>query len=98
LGFWPPPPNPQSPIPNPQSPFIIYSFKYLNKKKIKIKYKKYKINKINNLKYIKTFKRFIKMSKLSKTEIADLDKWIEQLKQCQPLEECQVKILCEKVK
>ena len=37
------------------------------------------------------------MSKLSKTEIADFDKWIEQLKQCQPLEECQVKILCEKV-
>ena len=37
------------------------------------------------------------MSKLSKSEIADLDKWIEQLKQCQPLEECQVKILCEKV-
>ena len=34
---------------------------------------------------------------LSKTEINDLDKWIEQLKQCQPLEECQVKILCEKV-
>ena len=38
------------------------------------------------------------MPKLSKTEIADLDKWIEQLKDCQPLEECQVKILCEKVK
>ena len=38
------------------------------------------------------------MSKLSKTEISDLDKWIEQLKECQPLEECQVKILCEKVK
>ena len=37
------------------------------------------------------------MSKLSKTEISDLDKWIEQLKECQPLEECQVKILCEKV-
>ena len=37
------------------------------------------------------------MSKLSKSEIADLDKWIEQLKECQPLEECQVKILCEKV-
>jgi glutamate synthase domain-containing protein 2 len=37
------------------------------------------------------------MSKISKTEIADLDKWIEQLKECQPLEECQVKILCEKV-
>ena len=37
------------------------------------------------------------MSKLSKAEIADLDKWIEQLKDCQPLEECQVKILCEKV-
>ena len=37
------------------------------------------------------------MSKLSKTDIADLDKWIEQLKNCQPLEECQVKILCEKV-
>ena len=38
------------------------------------------------------------MSKLSKTEISDLDKWIEQLKECQPLEECQVKVLCEKVK
>jgi hypothetical protein len=37
------------------------------------------------------------MSKLSKSEISDLDKWIEQLKDCQPLEECQVKILCEKV-
>jgi hypothetical protein len=37
------------------------------------------------------------MSKLSKSEIADLDKWIEQLKECQPLEECQVKTLCEKV-
>ena len=37
------------------------------------------------------------MSKLSKAEIADFDKWIEVLKQCQPLEECQVKILCEKV-
>ena len=37
------------------------------------------------------------MSKLSRTEISDLDKWIEQLKECQPLEECQVKILCEKV-
>ena len=37
------------------------------------------------------------MSKLSRTEITDLDKWIEQLKNCQPLEECQVKMLCEKV-
>ena len=37
------------------------------------------------------------MSQLSKSEIEDLDKWIEQLKECQPLEECQVKILCEKV-
>ena len=37
------------------------------------------------------------MSKLSKGEIADLDKWIEQLKKCQPLEECQVKTLCDKV-
>ena len=37
------------------------------------------------------------MSKLTKSEINDLDKWIEQLKECQPLEECQVKILCEKV-
>ena len=37
------------------------------------------------------------MSKLSKAEIADLDKWIEQLKECKPLEECQVKVLCEKV-
>ena len=37
------------------------------------------------------------MSKLTKNEISDLDKWIEQLKECKPLEECQVKILCEKV-
>jgi len=37
------------------------------------------------------------MSKLSKNEISDLNKWIEQLKECKPLEECQVKILCEKV-
>ena len=37
------------------------------------------------------------MSKLSKTEVSEFDKWIEQLKGCQPLEECQVKILCEKV-
>ena len=37
------------------------------------------------------------MSKLSKTDIADFDKWIEQLKNCQQLEECKVKILCEKV-
>jgi hypothetical protein len=37
------------------------------------------------------------MSKLSKAEIADLDKFIEQLKQCKTLEECQVKVLCEKV-
>ena len=37
------------------------------------------------------------MSKLSKSEISDLDKWISQLKDCQPLEECQVKTLCEKV-
>lgn len=27
----------------------------------------------------------------------DLDGWIEQLKQCKPLEEGQVKLLCEKV-
>jgi hypothetical protein len=37
------------------------------------------------------------MSKLSKTDISDFDKWIEQLKNCQPLEESQVKVLCEKV-
>ena len=37
------------------------------------------------------------MSKLSRGEIADLDKWIEQLKKCKPLEECQVKTLCQKV-
>jgi serine/threonine-protein phosphatase 4 catalytic subunit len=37
------------------------------------------------------------MSKLSKTEISDFDRWIEQLKECQPLEESQVKVLCEKV-
>ena len=37
------------------------------------------------------------MSKLSKSEISDLDKWIEQLRECQPLEESQVKTLCEKV-
>ena len=33
----------------------------------------------------------------SKREISDLDIWIEQLKFCQPLEEIQVKNLCEKV-
>ncbi len=48
---------------------------------------------LNNIKKI----NLLKMSKLSKSEISDLDKWIEQLKECQPLEECQVKILCEKV-
>ena len=37
------------------------------------------------------------MSKMSKAEIADFDKWIEHLKECKPLEECQVKVLCEKV-
>ena len=37
------------------------------------------------------------MSKLSKGEVSDLDKWIAQLKDCQPLEECQIKALCEKV-
>ena len=37
------------------------------------------------------------MLRLPKGEIADLDKWIEQLKECQRLEECQVKTLCEKV-
>ena len=37
------------------------------------------------------------MSNLSKSEISDLDKWIEQLKQCHPIEESQVKTLCEKV-
>ena len=36
--------------------------------------------------------------KLTNSEIANLDKWIEQLKQCKPLEEGQVKQLCEKVK
>ena len=54
-------------------------------------------NKDNKKKENKTFKRFINMSKLSRGEIVDLDKWIEQLKNCQPLEECQVKTLCEKV-
>ena len=38
------------------------------------------------------------MKKLSKTEISDFDRWIEQLKECKPLEECQVKVLCEKAK
>ena len=38
------------------------------------------------------------MKKLSKNEVSDFDKWIEQLKECKPLEECQVKILCEKAK
>ena len=37
------------------------------------------------------------MSKLSKAEISDFDKWFSQLKDFQPLEECQVKTLCEKV-
>lgn len=35
--------------------------------------------------------------KLSNSEISNLDKWIEQLKSCKPLEEMQVKQLCEKV-
>ncbi len=29
---------------------------------------------------------------------ANLDNWIDQLRQCKPLEEIQVKLLCEKVK
>lgn len=33
----------------------------------------------------------------SNEEMANLDKNIEQLKQCKPLKECQVKLLCEKV-
>ena len=48
---------------------------------------------LNNIKKI----NLLKMSKLSKSEISDLDKWIEQLRECQPLEESQVKTLCEKV-
>ena len=51
-------------------------------------YNNYKNNNYINL---------LKMSKLSKTEISDFDRWIEQLKECQPLEESQVKVLCEKV-
>ena len=38
------------------------------------------------------------MEILSKKEISDLDIYIEQLKFCLPLEECQIKNLCEKVK
>ena len=38
------------------------------------------------------------MLKLSRKEIFDLDIWIEMLKICYPLNECQVKNLCEKVK
>ena len=38
------------------------------------------------------------MEILSKKEISDLDIYIEQLKLCLPLEECQIKNLCEKVK
>lgn len=38
------------------------------------------------------------MSKfLNKREMNDLDIWIEQLKLCEPLEERQIKLLCEKV-
>jgi hypothetical protein len=37
------------------------------------------------------------MSKLSKREAIDIDLWIEQLKNCQPLEENHLKFLCEKV-
>ena len=37
------------------------------------------------------------MEILSKKEISDLDIYIEQLKLCLPLEECQIKNLCEKV-
>ena len=50
-----------------------------------------------NLNKNKIFIDINNMSKLSKGEIADLDKWIEQLKNCEPLEECQVKTLCDKV-
>ena len=38
------------------------------------------------------------MDILSKREISNLDIWIEQLKCCLPLEESNVKYLCEKVK
>ena len=34
---------------------------------------------------------------VSGPEIADLDEWISQLKQCHPLKESQVKSLCAKV-
>ena len=37
------------------------------------------------------------MKSQQKIEIFDLDIWIEQLKNCYLLDECQVKILCEKV-
>ena len=37
------------------------------------------------------------MEKTSKRELLDLDLLIEQLKYCLPLEEIQVKNLCEKV-
>ena len=50
-----------------------------------------------NLNKNKIFIDINNMSKLSKGEISDLDKWIEQLKNCEPLEECQVKTLCDKV-
>lgn len=45
-------------------------------------------------KYIISF-YLIKMT--SNEEMANLDKNIEQLKQCKPLKECQVKSLCDKV-
>lgn len=35
--------------------------------------------------------------KLSSVDITNIDKWIEQLKGCRPLEESQVKTLCDKV-
>lgn len=35
--------------------------------------------------------------KLSLSENTEVDKWIERLKECHPLEECQAKQLCEKV-
>jgi hypothetical protein len=37
------------------------------------------------------------MSKKPICDINNLDQWIEQLRNCHPLEECQVKALCEKV-
>jgi hypothetical protein len=35
---------------------------------------------------------------INNNEIGNLDNYIEQLMQCKPLKECEVKFICDKVK